>query len=393
MTTAHGRIAPLDFIRGVAVMGILLANLPAFGLPEAAYFSPRAWGGTSPAELAAWFVNFVLVEGRMRGLFSFLFGASMLLVIDRAGDRAARVHFARMAILFAIGCAHLYLVWSGDILAHYALVGGVAFLFVQLPTRALLWAASTTLALTFIWSGLGTLAAFAAGPDAPGFASGFGVPPASHIAAEISAIRGSFADGVGWRWRTASTPLVFLKAVGLETLSAMLFGMAAYRSGFLAGTWKRARYRRWATVCIGLSLAGYAVLGANTLVQHFDQRWVFFASIFASAPFRVLGFVGYAALLMLLFRPGGWWSERIAAAGRAAFTNYLGTSLAMALIFNGYGLALFGRLSRAELYWLGPLAWAAMLAWSQPWLRRYRHGPLEWLWRSLARRHMEPLRR
>ena len=78
------RIATLDFIRGVAVMGILVANLPAFGLPEAAYFSPLAWGGHGPADVAVWFATFVLVEGKLRGLFTLLFGASMLLVIDAA---------------------------------------------------------------------------------------------------------------------------------------------------------------------------------------------------------------------------------------------------------------------------------------------------------------------
>src|SRR5215210_5554464 len=96
------RHVTLDVIRGVAVMGILLANLPAFGLPGAAYFSPLAWGGTSPADITAWFATFVLVEGKMRGLFSFLFGASMLLVIDRArasGGNPAAVHFARMIVL------------------------------------------------------------------------------------------------------------------------------------------------------------------------------------------------------------------------------------------------------------------------------------------------------
>ena len=97
-----GRIAALDVMRGVAVMGILLANLPAFALPEAAYFSPLAAGGDGPAERAAWLANFVFVEGRMRGLFSFLFGASLVLIAERAraaGENDAAVHLRRMAAL------------------------------------------------------------------------------------------------------------------------------------------------------------------------------------------------------------------------------------------------------------------------------------------------------
>ena len=107
--TKAKRIATLDVVRGVAVMGILAcqsARLRAARTP--AYFSPLAWGGTSTSDLAAWFVTFVLIDGKMRGLFSFLFGASMLLIVDRArtsGQSAAAVHFPRMAVLFLIGVA------------------------------------------------------------------------------------------------------------------------------------------------------------------------------------------------------------------------------------------------------------------------------------------------
>ena len=116
-------------------MGILFANIPAFAFPTPGYFSPLGWGGTDPGDIGVWLTNFVFVEGRMRGLFSFLFGASMLLVIDRAresGQSAARVHYSRMAVLFLFGMAHMYLVWWGDILAHYALVGAIAFLFARM---------------------------------------------------------------------------------------------------------------------------------------------------------------------------------------------------------------------------------------------------------------------
>ena len=103
--------------------------------------------------------------------------------------------------------------------------------------------------------------------------------------------------------------------------------------------------------------------------------------------------VGYACLIALLARPGGWWTGRIAAVGRTAFSNYIGTTLVMAAVFQGWGLGLFGQVGRAEMYLLVPAAWALMLWWSAPWLRRYRHGPLEWLWRNLARFEWQALRR
>ena len=394
------RIPSLDILRGVAVMGILVANLPGFALPYAAYFSPIAWGGTSPGDITAWFATFVAIEGKMRGLFSFLFGASMLLVIDRAGEDAAAVHLRRMGALFAIGCAHLYLVWGSDILSHYALVGAFAYVFARLPAPALLTGGLTLVALELMQALGETQALWAsAARDTPeardlwaGFAWNFGVPPAAELQAELRAFRGDWIDQFRWRQTTIISPPIALFTNGVSTLAAMLLGMAAYRSGFLTSAWRRARYRRWAAVCLGIALPGYAALGLATIAHGFDQRWIFLGSIGISAPLRTLGYVGYAALVILLL-PNGRWAGRVAAVGRTAFTNYLATSVLMTFVFYGWGLGQFGTWSRAQLYWLVPLAWALMLAWSKPWLDRYRYGPMEWLWRSLARLEPQPMRR
>jgi uncharacterized protein len=102
--------------------------------------------------------------------------------------------------------------------------------------------------------------------------------------------------------------------------------------------------------------------------------------------------LGWACLILLLARPGGALTLRIAAAGRMAFTNYLVTSLICTTLFYGYGLGWFGHLSRAELYLVVLAIWALMLLWSRPWLARFRYGPFEWLWRSLARWRFQPMR-
>jgi len=397
------RIVSLDVIRGIAVMGILTANLPAFALPGAAYFSPAAAGGTGPADLAVWFANLVLVEGRMRGLFSFLFGASMLIVAEHAraaGDDARDVHVARMVTLFGIGCLHLWLIWWGDILSHYALVGLIAWPFTHLRTRLLILCGLASLALGVTLSATGLLALLAAAArDTPqaiatwnGYAAAFGTPPAAVIASEVAAQHGGWWAGVVWRWHHAMGPVTALLLVGPQTLGTVLLGMAAYRTGFLTGVWDRRRYRRWAIRCLGVSFVGYATLGLLVLHHRFAMPWVYGASLVAAEPFRVLGFVGYAALILWLLRPGGRWTTRIAATGRAAFSNYLATSIAMTCLF-GWGFGQFGEWRRAALYLLAPVVWGLMLAWSAPWLRRYRYGPLEWLWRSIARLHWQPLRR
>lgn len=388
-------------LRGVAVMGILAANVAAFALPVAAYLSPAAWGGSRGADLVAWAVNFVVIEGKMRGLFSALFGASMLLVIERAhaaGEDAAQVHFMRMGTLFAIGLVHLYLIWWGDILTLYALVGVLAWPLHRLRLRWLIALGVALIGVETLMSAGLWRAALAAAPrataaDAQFWASlstGFGVPPAADLRAEIAANR-SLAGALAWRWEHATSPLSALLVIGAETLGYMLLGMAGLRSGFLTGAWPAARYRRWAAVTLAIGWPAFALLAALTIAHGFDLRYVMFGALVAAAPLRPVLVAGYAALVMLAMRPGGWLTRRVAAAGRTAFTNYLGSSIVMTALF--YGLGLFGALSRAQLMLLVPLAWIVMLAWSKPWLDRFRYGPLEWLWRSLARLEVQPLRR
>ena len=221
----------------------------------------------------------------------------------------------------------------------------------------------------------------------------FGVPSGSDLAAHVKAMRGGFWEANAYRWSHEVNPLAGLLQLGPETLSAMLLGMASYKSGFLTGQWAPARYRRWAIICLGLTVPIYIALAINTLAHDFFGPWVFFDSIVAAEIPRTVMIVGYIALLSLLMRPGGWLTTRISGVGRAAFTNYLGTTLMMTFIFSGWGLGQFGDWPRAQLYLLVPIAWALMLLWSKPWLARYRYGPLEWAWRSLARLQLQPMRK
>ncbi len=384
-------------------MGILVANLPAFALPHAAYFSPAAWGGSALADLTAWFATYVLIESKMRGLFTVLFGASMLLVIDRAranGESAAKVHYSRMISLIVIGLLHLYLFWWGDILLHYALVGLVAYLFTRMTVRWLLICAGVLFVLQFANDIVTTLMYFdSAARDTPArialwnqFAPMFGVPPAAKLAEEVAAGRTGFVTAAIYRWHHEASPFFILAIFGVQTLCAMLLGMAGYRSGFLTGAWDRARYQRIAIICLAIATPIYIALAINTLAHGFFPPWIFFASSLAAEPLRLVMLFGYAALLILMIRPGGRVTERVAAVGRAAFTNYLGTTLLMTFVFAGWGLGQFGTWSRAQLYLLVPVAWAIMLLWSKPWLDHYRFGPLEWAWRSLARLQVQKLR-
>ena len=408
MTPAPTRIATLDVIRGVAVMGILAANIAAFGFPDFAYMSPASMGAPSLADTIAWTANFIVIDGKMRGLFSVLFGASMLLVIDGAraqGDEAAAVHFPRMAWLAVFGAIHIYLIWWGDILLHYAIVGCVAFMFNRLPTRLLVLIGLMFVALQVIQSVLLAgyafdLRATASAPHATAralanwqsFAANFGGPTQQEITRQIAIGRGSYADLVAHRWSDQVDPASVIVAVGAETLGYMLLGMAGLRSGFLTGAWSGRAYRTIAIGCVGLGWVAYAAIATVEIGHGFDPRYVLLSWITLATPVRPVLILGYAALIIVLARPGGWLTTRIAAAGRTAFSNYIGTSLICTTLFYGYGVGLFGHLTRAQLYIVVMLIWIGMLGWSKPWLDRFRYGPLEWLWRSLARYAWQPMR-
>ncbi len=407
---AHGsdRLSSLDVVRGVAVLGILLLNVVSFGMPEAAYSNPRAYGGWHGADLAAWAINFIMFDGKMRGLFSFLFGASMLLVIERAeaqGDNATAVHYRRMVWLLAFGLVHLWLVWHGDILTHYALVGMVAFALRGLPVgRLLVLGGMLVAASTVLFAAMPLmvhhLQCCASSPqqaaeyarDLHGLARTMGVPSTADLARELALYQGDYPGIVAARFAEhLGTPLILLWFYGPETLAYMLFGMAAFRSGMLRGEWPRRRYVRWLLICWGVALPAYAglawyLIGAQFALLPVAASWVL------AAPLRPPMIAGWACLILLLASPGGALTGRLAAAGRTAFTNYLLTSLICTALFYGYGLGWFGHLSRWQLYPVVLAIWGMILLWSKPWLAAFRFGPFEWLWRSLARGRLQRLR-
>ena len=410
MATTSERILTLDTVRGVAVMGILLLNIIAFAMPEAAYMNPRAYGGSQGFDLGVWLGNFILFDGKMRGLFSFLFGASTLLVIEGAtakGDSAARTHYARMVWLLVFGLLHCWLIWWGDILNHYALIGMILFLFRNAPVKRLvglgivflvihqLMAAGALVGLEFSRAGLASTdaqAARQAREAIEGFKLGFGVPSDAVIADLVATYRGSWLEIARHRFETAAwSPLTGLLMFGFETLAYMLFGMAGFRSGMLTGAWERRRYVRWVAIGFGVGIPVYAVLAAMMIASDFSMSSTILGVLVVAVPVRPLLIMGWAGLIILLMRPGGALTTRIAAAGRMAFTNYLATSLICTTIFYGYGLGWYGELSRAEVYLVVFAVWALMLIWSKPWLERFAYGPLEWLWRSLARGKPQPM--
>ncbi len=399
------RFVALDYVRGIAVMGILLLNIVGFAWPEVVYISPRAPGGPpiSANEDWTWLGIFVLADGKFRGLFSLLFGASLLLFVtgaDEAGRDGAALQKRRLGWLAAFGLAHFYLIWWGDILFVYAICGFAALAARDWPVRRLIrWALGLYVAGALVLGGMTSL------PAAPwlGLPS---LPEAS--AAEIERSYASDAQDerkirlASWPDQTSHNlredwagPLIAVALTWFETLPLMLLGMALFKSGLFDGSWSGDKLRRWAWRGIGIGLVLTLPIAAWVWVEQFPLALVLFVWLSPAMLARLASVIGYAALLVLLARhfADGWLGVRVVAAGRMAFSNYLGTSLAMTFLFHGWGLGLYGRYGRAELLAFVVLGWIVMLAWSKPWLTHFRHGPLEWAWRSLTYGRIEPLRR
>lgn len=409
-TTGTDRIAMLDIVRGVAVMGILAMNIVAFAMPIGAYMNPMAYGSETSIDLAAYAFNFVLIDGKMRGLFSFLFGASMLLVIEKAeakGQSAASIHYRRMLVLMLFGAIHFYLIWFGDILFGYALIGMIAWFFRNMAPRTLLAIGATFIVVQFLImagfaSSAQSLSTAASQPGASAetiqawkeMSTWVRVPTSAELSEQLGLALGPWSGMVRYQltehfW----DPLIFSLTFGPETLAYMLFGMAALKTGFLTGGWKEQSYIRVAVGGFLIALPIYFVLVTLIFLDRFSPAGLFALSMAATVLVRPIMIVSVAALIIVLTDQGGKLVERIAAAGRAAFTNYLGTSILMTGLFYGWGLGLFGELSRVQLWLIVIAMWAIMLAWSKTWLDRFEYGPLEWLWRSLSRGSLQPMRK
>lgn len=353
--------------------------------------------------MALWAVEFLAVDGKMRAIFSALFGASLLLVAERAeaaGRGAVRPSLARLGTLLIFGLLHACLLWEGDILVLYAIVGLVALPLRRLPVERLLVLAAMLLAagvvvLALHYQGLAALEQAATAPGAkPGDAAlwrqaldGFGPPSPAALADDLALHRGSWATLAASL--TAEEPervRADLILSGPETLGLMLLGMAGLKSGFLAGRWTRAGYGRAAWIAYAAGVPPLALMAVVLAGRGFPPLPTIMFADCVAMPFRWAVAIGHAALIMRWLGGASTpFRSRVRAAGRMAFSNYLGTSLVMCAIFDGWGLGLYGRIERWMLLPFVFMAWGLMLAWSGPWLARFPHGPLEGLWRLLAR--------
>jgi uncharacterized protein len=405
----EARISTLDFVRGVAVLGILATNILNYAQLPGAHRWLRLIGEPSLADKLLWLLNFLFVDGKLRGLFAMLFGAGLVLFMDRAKAKGAHPYWLQLRRLFWLGLFglfHYYVLFEGDILFHYALLGIVAMLLVRLPAKPLLIAGLllycadsyfTSQALgPPAWDEQRILAEPSSSPERVKYFAEQDKFVADARAEGKVLAEGSLPQIVAYRVRHYGLePLQSVVFMIMDSLACMLFGAALFRMGFFSGEWNRRKMLGWGAVGVTASVAMTLPFGIWAWRADFPQALNMFVFYGPSHVIRLPMILGFAAILVAMtpvWAPTAL-GKRLSAAGRMAFTNYIGASAVMAAIFQGWGLGLFGHFMRPGMEAFVLFGWALMLMGSPWWLARFRYGPLEWLWRCLTYWRLFPLRR
>ncbi len=374
------RIDAIDVLRGLALLGVVAMNVVTIfrvSIFERFLF-PKPPLSFSSIDSAVETILMLAVDLKALALFSLLFGAGLAIQFERLAksERRTTLLVRRLAVLLAFGLIHLCLIWNGDILTEYALAGFVVLPFLFGPRWLLVVAALASLGLYLemqvfpppgLWPGTAAIAQ--------------DVTDANRIYAT-----GGFLDALAFRLR--EIPLIAALHVYIfpRTIGLFLLGAFAWRTGFLQNPPRQLLFSI-AAACIGF--------GAALILCHAG-------GLIASGRFRALAeplgtillALGYGAAIIGIAnlasgkRLLGW----AAPLGRMAFTNYLAQSVILGWIFYGYGLGLFGRLGVTSALAIGLAVYFVQVPFSAWWLRRYRYGPVEWLWRTLMYGVAQPMR-
>ena len=375
-------------------------NMQLFAMIEASLMNPSSFGDFNGINRFVWMMGHLFGDLKFMANFSMLFGAGILLMSLRAEaktHKSAALHYRRMTWLLVIGLVHAYVFWYGDILVSYAVTGMVVYLLRRLPSGWLLVVGSVALtppSLLFLlvqlsmpwWPPESTAEIIAEWSPGPG-----------QIEKELAAYRGAWLDQMAHRGPASLEMHVFLIPLWAAWRAGgmMLIGMALLKSKVLTAERSNRFYGVMATA--GL-VVGLPVI-AGGIMFNFANDWSVQRSMFLGYQFNYWGSVavalGYLALIMLMVKNGilRWLQHGLAAMGRMAFTNYLSQTLICTTLFYGHGFGLFGSVERWQQLLIALAILAIQMLVSVIWLRHFRHGPMEWLWRSLTYRRRQPFRR
>ncbi|MCK4660214.1 MAG: DUF418 domain-containing protein [Phycisphaerae bacterium] len=411
-TARQERYRYLDVLRGIALLGILPANIPFFAIPmtshEAYWATESGW-----REPLAFYMTRFFVEYKFITIFSLLFGVGLALIGQRclqSGRSFRRLYFRRILALAVFGFLHVLLLWCGDILLYYACGGFIAMWMVNWSPKTLRRVGIALLLVPAVFMLLvsGMLAVTQdipevsdmlqvieqrtrpQSPPPEGFEGMAFVERLKYFGPELEQVvynRGSFLEIMAIRSVTWIGGLVmFGICFGWRILGLFLLGMALLKSGWFTQPGEHmGKFRK-------LGIAGFAIgVPIQLLGLVFDAGKVGgYAGDWAAECCQYVGSLGvsagYIALIAWFFvkLSNTAWHDRFAAVGRSAFSNYILQSILCTSLFYAYGLGLFGMFDRMQLWTVVLAVWMIMLVVSRPWLTRFNYGPLEWAWRRLT---------
>jgi len=420
------RISALDALRGFALLGILAMNISSFALHQGFDFHPTSIGNIGKLNLILWAALFVFFEGKMRALFSILFGAGVILLTSRLekrgeGARAADIFARRNLWLLLIGMLHGYFLWFGDILYSYALTA-LLFLYPcrKVKPKYLITAGLAVFAVYDVYNitryeqrrHLIERATIASAAESAGHQLTDeqkedlkawqriwrnAHPDQASLDKEIAEMHGRYA-GVFHRYasETVEVESSFYYRFGFcDYLGMMLIGMGLLQVGFLSGQVPFRVYAWTAVIGYGIGVPLGALGTWEAWKWNFDSLSIFRWLLLPYDVQRLAVGLAHASIILMIVKAGAlqWISKPLAAVGQTALSNYLGTSVICTLLFNGYGLGLFGKLQFYQLVYVVAGVWLINLVLSPIWLKHFRFGPLEWVWRSLTYWKVQPMRR
>ena len=422
------RIIILDSLRGIAILGILLMNIPGFALPAPVIYDPSVLNEWGTANFKTWYFIEWFLEGSQRALFSLLFGAGIILFITRQGKKTeglwpADYFFRRQLWLLLFGLFNAFvLLWFWDILFAYACCGMILFAFRRLSPKALIIASVICLLLmtlrenadfyrekATIYKGelvanLDSAKTKLTSVQQEHLAAMTGMKEKAtleskkkEMEANLRKVTGDYHTFYEYQSeRSFITETAFFYAVIWDVLLFMFLGMAFYKNGILMGNASSKVY--WFMFVIGLGLG--LVMSWYRLQPLIDFKFNRFdytknVRIEFYEISRTLRAIGIFGFIMLLFKSGWfkWLFALMRPVGQMAFTNYLMQSFLVGLFFYGIGFGMYGKLQRYEIYYVVLVTWILQIVWSHIWLRYFRFGPLEWLWRSLTYWKKQPFRK
>lgn len=415
------RIRSIDTLRGVALLGILLLNIVAFAQPFAAYFNPTVDGADSGINLAVALTVDIWFEGAFRTIFSMLFGAGLLIFISKPGvDESVTksLYYRRTWLLVCFGLFNAYiLVWAGDILYAYGMTGLILYFFRDFPAKKLAqFAAMIFLLLGILHTGLhfsasslyGAYQEVAALPEGTllseeqqevlnnwdAFQQQQFMSP-DQIAAELETRQGGYISnfiltaGINIPLQT----FLFLINVIWDVGAMMLLGMAFLKWNIFDASQSLRFYLKMTALGFGIGLLVNTWEAVTYVTSGFEPQWISTARPSYDIG-RLAMAMGYIGLVMTICKLGvlSWLRHGLACVGQMALTNYLSQSLICNVIFMGFGFGLFGQLERLEIYYIVFGVWIFQIIFSIYWLKHYRFGPAEWLWRSLTYKKKQSLK-